>query len=301
MIKLNFDYEEIYPLIFVYKKILNDPLNLYTILSYSEKEAQGKYYLREWMPWFIFGTYTHEKSFDMEADKDHFLYRHEEYFCNEVRSAINSSISHYVAKNNVNLPENAFISRLNFAKYIPGVSTSEYDKNYNDPINSSLNRILNMQYHTDYAIGEWYWPNDKFFITCNVYYNDNYDGGELRFFIDGDIVIYKPQAGDVVVFPSGSPLFPGNQPYFHAVGQVLGNEKFFTRSYVMYPWYETPEWIDGKKQYGEKDWPEIAKTLIKEDNTISFDFDPLKIEKKYKNISVWQSPLIEKLYNKNSF
>jgi hypothetical protein len=300
MISLNLEYEEIYPLIFVYHNLLDNHEDLTSIIKSSEKNSKGKYYLHDWTPWFVFGTYTYEKRFEeqLEADRTNFMYGNEQKLCERISEANNSAISHYIGINNIKLPKGSYITRSNYAKYDAGVKVS-YHKNEEQ---NNSDRMLVMNYHTDYNIGEWYWPNDKFFITCTAYINDDYDGGELRFFVDGDIILYKPKAGDLVVFPSGSPLYPGTHPYFHAVGQVENGEKFLTRTYVKHSSSITQEWIDGEKEFGE-DWPKIAqeKAAKAEHNTLHFHDDPKKTKKIYKNVSVWESSLIEKLYNKKTY
>jgi hypothetical protein len=295
MLDLSLDYEEIHSHIFVYHGLLKDHVKLTETVRTSEKQSKGRYYLNDWTTWFIFGTYTYEDCGRAGIDKTHTMYDNEQHLCKRINEASSVALSHYVGKNNIKLPEGSYITSPSYAKYVPGVFCGIHEGGADD----GSDRLLNMNYHTDYGIGEWYWPYDKFFITCTAYINDDYDGGELRFFIDGDIVTYKPRAGDVVVFPSGSPLYPGTHPYFHAVGQVLNGDKFFTRTYIKHPGHMTEEWLNGEKEYGKDEWPEIAKKLIKEDNTIHFHEDPLKIEKMYKNMSVWESPLISKLY-KNS-
>ena len=292
MLGISFEYKEIYPLIYVYQGLLEDHIQLARIMKNSEKESKGRYYLKDWTPWFVFGTYADQKLHGDDADKTHAMYVNERYLCQRINEANNSALSHYVGKNNINLPKESYITTPNYAKYVSGVLVGLHEGAMED----GSDRVLNMNYHTDYAIGEWYWPNDKFFITCTTYVNDDYDGGELRFFVDGNIITYKPKAGDVLVFPSGSPLYPGTHPYFHAVGQVENGEKFLTRAYIKHKWHITDEWLEGEKQFKE-DWPKIAKELIKEDNTLHFHPDILKVEKSYKNMSVWESPLIEKLYD----
>lgn len=292
MLGISFEYKEIYPLIYVYQGLLEDHIQLARIMKNSEKESKGRYYLKDWTPWFVFGTYADQKLHGDDADKTHAMYVNERYLCQRINEANNSALSHYVGKNNINLPKESYITAPNYAKYVSGVMVGLHEGAMED----GSDRVLNMNYHTDYAIGEWYWPNDKFFITCTTYVNDDYDGGELRFFVDGNIITYKPKAGDVLVFPSGSPLYPGTHPYFHAVGQVENGEKFLTRAYIKHKWHITDEWLEGEKQFKE-DWPKIAKELIKEDNTLHFHPDILKVEKSYKNMSVWESPLIEKLYD----
>jgi hypothetical protein len=295
MLHVCLDYEEIHSHIFVYHGLLKDHAELTEIVKLSEQQSKGKYYLHDWTPWFTFGTYTYQKNPYDDVDKTGPMSSKERRLCQRINEANNSALSHYVGKNDIELPEGSYITTPNYAKYVPGGFFGIQEGGNDD----GSDRLLSMNYHTDYAIGEWYWPHDKFFITCTAYINDDYDGGELRFFVDGNTVAYKPRAGDVVVFPSGSPLYPGTHPYFHAVGQVLNGNKFLTRTYIKHPGQMTEEWLNGEKEYGKDEWPEIAKKLIKEDNTIHFHDDILKVEKKYKNMSIWESPLVSKLY-KNS-
>ncbi len=67
-----------------------------------------------------------------------------------------------------------------------------------------------------------------------MYFNDDYKKGGVIFNIEGDRIRYKPNAGDVIVFPSGSPLFPGNKKYLHAVETAYEKNKFISRNYIMY-------------------------------------------------------------------
>ena len=61
-------------------------------------------------------------------------------------------------------------------------------------------------------------------ITCIVYFNDEYTGGELYFQFFNSAYIPKP--GDVMIYPS-------NWPYIHGVEPVTGNR------YALVIWFET--------------------------------------------------------------
>lgn len=92
-----------------------------------------------------------------------------------------------------------------------------------------------------YTTGTNYWPhidgqgfikdtdtltrgNIKRDITCVVYFNEDYTGGELYFkFFD---VEYTFKAGDVIIYPS-------NWPYIHGVKPVIGER------YALVIWFET--------------------------------------------------------------
>lgn len=109
---------------------------------------------------------------------------------------------------------------------------------------------LTMNYHADFMVEDAESPGDKFGITAVLYPNDDYEGGELTFRIvqdDGSLkeFIYKPKAGDLVMFPSGP-------PYFHGVTRITGAPKYITRLYWMYESPGTQDWHELKAKYGDR-------------------------------------------------
>ena len=267
MMYLDLTYREIYPNIFVYSNLLPDHYQLHEIMRRSEKDSSGNFVYTEWTDWFIFGKYCHSKDQNMIIDDikktfnyDYNLYKDENLLFNRLNQCVTAAISHYIAINNVQIPDNSYVSDQNIARYNPGVDSGEGKT---------------MQYHTDYAIGEWYWPGEKFLITATTYMNDDYEGGELMFSIGSDIITYKPKAGDIVIFPSGSPLYPGNEPYFHAVGGIKGGSKSLVRMYLKYTSKGTEKWYQKELEYGKEEWLEIAKARAEGHNSIAvFDNKP---------------------------
>jgi len=295
-------YEEIYPHIFVYKNLFPDHQDLHRTLHESSNSANGQFLLGEWKPWFIFGSYAHPKDIhllrhpiDYEALKKDFsfdgLFNSELYLSFRVNGSVFQALTHYIGLNKVKLPPKSFIEKPNYAKYQPDVT-----------IGSKGSQELTMNYHTDYAIGEWFWENKNFLITATTYMNDNYDGGEISFFVNGDIISYKPEAGSIVVFPSDSPLYaPGKNPYFHGVHKVTGGSKYLIRSYVRYPQAGNDLWHKNLEKYGESEWRKIAEQMVKGHNMISFEHNDERVKKTYGNITIWQSPLVDFLYNNGAY
>ena len=271
MQNLDLSYKEIYPKIFVYSNLFPDHKALHGIMNKSEKNSQGKAIYSRWTDWFIFGRYCSSRSYkfvieDMKQSfKDGIEYDFDSYeeellLHNRLNEAVTAAISSYIAINNITLPENSYISDQNIARYDPGVDSGEGKT---------------MQYHTDYGIGEWYWPGEKFLLTATTYMNDDYEGGELMFSIGDEIIKYKPQAGEVVVFPSGSPLYPGGEPYFHAVGGIKNNSTSLVRMYLKHTAKGEKKWYDGEEKYGKDEWHEIAKKRAEGHNSIAvFDNVP---------------------------
>jgi hypothetical protein len=273
MQSLDLTYKEIYPKIFVYNKLLPDAKHLHETMKLSEEKSVGKYFYSEWTDWFIFGKYCHSKSIQSiieglkKSDKDgneydFDLFAKEYNLHHRLNEAVTAAISNYIAINDINLPENSYISDQNIGRYDPGVDTGEGKT---------------MQYHTDYGIGEWYWPGEKFLLTATTYVNDDYDGGEIMFSIGDDIIRYKPEAGDILVFPSGSPLYPGKEPYFHGVDGIQKSSKFLVRMYLKYVAKGEKKWYDGEEKYGKDEWYKIAKERAEGHNTIAVFDGQLKL------------------------
>ena len=291
----NTEHKEIYPYIYVYKNLLPDYEVLANVMQESEKENINGI-ISEWTDWAIFGKYSHVNgmgnlrnflSNNFDANKNLDIYLDEMYLLERLTQANIAALTDYIAKNNVPVPENAYIPNPNLGRYNPGVDTGEGKA---------------MQFHTDYALGEWYWPGEKFLVTCTTYLNDDYNGGEIVFAIKEDIICYKPEAGDILVFPSGSPTFPGGEPYFHGVNMVEDNSKLLVRNYLRYISPPTQKWIDGEKKYGKEQWYEIAQKRSEGHNSITVVYEDTGQSINFKNmesnrdISRYASGLLTDLY-----
>jgi hypothetical protein len=106
---------------------------------------------------------------------------------------------------------------------------------------------MTLPFHTDFYQRDADVPGLKAEYTITMYLNDDYDGGEIDFRIFdrgendmrivgdrlvpidenyGEIpeIAYKPQAGDVIIFPS-------RPPFYHGVRRVLTGTKYFARMF----------------------------------------------------------------------
>jgi predicted 2-oxoglutarate/Fe(II)-dependent dioxygenase YbiX len=146
-----------------------------------------------------------------------------------ILDAFHKTTKIYLEEHNIKL-NNYFFPNFDIARYYKGGS---------------------MNYHTDYPQEKYFIPEHKFFTTVIMYLNDNYDGGVLSFIeVDENKEIlwrkdYKPKAGDVVIFPSKSPIY-------HCSTEVTEGEKYMIRTY--WSTYQEPddEWNAGVMQYGEE-------------------------------------------------
>jgi hypothetical protein len=243
----NLEYVEIYPNIDVYRNVLNNPSELYATMNESEKKSNGKYFLKAWDQWSHFGTYTQKKemsecSTDIVSSE---MFIKEKAFVDEIEDAYTKVVLDYVERHNIDLPEGWRFSGCSYSKYNAKIDM--------------LQNNMTMQYHTDHITSQRDMPGDKFFLTCTMYINDDYDGGDIEFYVDGKFINHKPVSGDILVFPSV-------EPYFHGVKTINTNEKFFVRNFIMVPHNGTEEWLANQRRYGAYKWAQMeAKRIDYED------------------------------------
>lgn len=250
MIKLDLSYKEIYPRIFVYQNLLPYKTHIHSTLRNSLASSDGRYYFGEWLDWYGFGRLCAPKHHDNEnTDFTNEMYELERDIESQLQNAISVAFSHYIGFNKIELPDDCIISRVSCAAYYEGVETGQGNV---------------MQYHTDYLVNQHFSRFENFLFTCTIYINDDYEGGEVKFAtMDGESFSYKPTAGDIVIFPSGSPLYPNNEPYFHAVGMVRSGTKFLIRAFVKYQNNGSPEWLANEQLYGPDEWQKMENERIR--------------------------------------
>jgi hypothetical protein len=239
------EYSEIYPKVGVYTGLLPDVESLYQIMKDSEESSNGKYYLRKWDEWSIFGSYAQQKHDDNEPREFGEMYDKEKYLSDRVFEAYNIAINDYLDRHSIILPKDSQLMTSSFSKYKKDVD--------------HLDNNLAMQYHTDYIISEREMPGNKFFLTCTTYINDDYEGGDIEFFIDGNFYNHKPKAGDILVFPS-------TEPYYHGVKTIKNGYKYFIRNFITYPYPGSQDWLSRQITYGPFRWIEMEKERTQKEN-----------------------------------
>jgi hypothetical protein len=248
--------EELYPQILVFHDALEDPKNfLETITNPNE-------FVEPWHDWYTLGKQTMFKNYPYFNFNN--FPSEEEWLssCNQSDNDLAKYIAnifykctkYYVDKYNVDIE--------NWNHGMPTIC-SHKGSEIEEP---GSEKTLAMQYHTDFVMSQKDNPGFKHWITCNLYINDEYDGGEVSYKLfkdDGtyDLLKYKPKAGDAVVFPS-------HEPYYHGVKKTKNGEKFFIRMFWGYNYSGSKEWLENKNKYGDA-WEQMEKERIKKENMSS--------------------------------
>lgn len=243
---MDFSYKEIYDFIFVYDKLLPNHDDLYRSLRESKDRNSDKNFYGKWTPWYTFGLMALINEGNGEPDISNFERR-----CYvETKTAIHEAMKHYQKVNGIldpNTGEELPILTM------PGpciYKENSSDGNPDDP--------KAMSFHVDFIPETIDFPGEKFMITSCTYPNDDYEGGEIEFWADGKAIKYKPKAGEIIVFPSGNPLFPGDgRPYFHSVCSTGRGEKHLFRAFGKYDDPVTQEWESGVEKHGEETWKKM--------------------------------------------
>lgn len=250
MSNIKIDKTELYPRVVVYKNTLPEFKKYIDLLKKSETE-NPQHLFTEWNDWYGFGTMMNlpmnQPGTPYEIESDDQYAKDQLEFVDNVRDLFYTVTQDYIDTYNIELPN-----------WVPaGISVCKY-------FESSEDTALAMSYHTDYRWADAEAPGDKFAITCTVYINDDYDGGGLSFLQEetGDVIEYKPKAGDVVVFPSGDPM-TGTEHYFHGVNKISNGEKYFIRLFWMYSYPGSQEWLANQEKYGKEEWDRIHNLKIK--------------------------------------
>lgn len=243
--------EELYPEVVVYRNALkntDDFLN--SILGFSS-------YIEPWSDWYTLGKQTVIKGYNPHSSE---LFPNEQQWKqsrNENDNYISSAVADAFYKSTQDYVSRCNIQIQNWHHGIPTI---------NSHITQESDGRLAMQYHTDFIMSKSEWPGFKHWLTCNIYINDNYEGGGLSFKVfknetEYDNFSYTPKAGDALVFPS-------HHPYYHGVKKTLSGEKFFIRTFWGYEYEGSAEWNKNKELLGET-WIKAEEERANHENITS--------------------------------
>jgi hypothetical protein len=273
MITSNLEAIEIYPNILVYKNMFKDISKSYKILTDSLTETEDRLF-SPWTQWSIFGEYLNPivPSFnaseiygglkDIETKTE--TEEDQKQFGIEMMKNFHLVTEDYIKKYNIDIDLNE-MSRDENGDLIKtwkwtGGSIGKYHITERDALDHEKH---GMRYHSDYIREQGYAPGYKFVITCTIYFNDDYEGGEIDFTMGNKLVKYKPEAGDLLVFPSGHPdyLTEEGKPYLHGVMPSYNKNKFLARMYWQKYQKGTDEWYEKEKEFGKDVWSGMQKDL----------------------------------------
>ena len=268
----NIESIEIYPNIVVYKNMFKDISKSYKVLTDSLIETEDRIF-SPWTQWSIFGEYLNPivPIFSM-SDK----------FGNLKNIETTTQVQEDQKNFAIEMMENFHLVTEDYIKkYNIDIDLNETSLNENgDTVNtwrwtggtigkyhvSSETEKHGMRYHSDYMPEQGQAPGYKFIITCTIYFNDDYDGGEVDFVMGDKLVKYKPEAGDLLVFPSGHPeyLTEEGKPYLHGVMPSYNKNKFLSRMYWQKYQKGTDDWYKKEKEFGKDVWAKMQPELEKE-------------------------------------
>lgn len=260
---------ELYPKILVYKNMFDNPLESYDVLRNSLTDTEDRLF-SPWTQWSIFGEYLNPiipgfqcsgRYGNMEnAEAVTETQMKQKKLGMEVMENFHSATLDYVEKMGVEVDFDATTVDENGSTIPVWHWTGGTIGKYNVSDEKTQYR---MTYHSDYIREQAEAPGYKFAITCTMYFNDDYEGGEIDFAIGKKLVKYKPEAGDVLVFPSGHPdyLTEDGIPYLHGVMPAYGSHKFLARMYWQKYQPATPQWYEREKEFGKERWADMQKDL----------------------------------------
>ncbi len=262
---------EIYPKVFVYKNLFKDINKTYNILKDSDGGDDG--FFSPWTAWSHFGEYLsptfkgHDyvlKISDVEkmqavTEKQN---NHKEVLL-EILNNFYTATKDYIIKNNVDFDDSKYFENIKDLNGNPvkeweftGPSIARYRTDITDPVA--------MTYHSDYIREPIVSPGHKFAITALTYFNDDYEGGEIDFIANGEAYMYKPEAGDLLIFPSGHPeLLMGEESiYLHGVMPIKDNAKYLSRMYWTKYSVGDDLWFEKEKEFGKDVWKSMQPDIM---------------------------------------
>jgi hypothetical protein len=259
---------EIYPNIVVYKNAFSNISDTYNALKNSTGEEEDLF--SPWTQWSHFGEYLNPpfkglphrldidsvesinpKTEKQESQKNAIL---------ELLKGFYAVTEDYISRNNLDIDKNKKVLTKDGLEtdewIINGPSIARYRTDIEDEIA--------MTYHSDFIREPIVSPGYKFAVTALAYFNDDYDGGEIDFIVSGEAFMYKPEAGDFLVFPSGNPniLTKDGSVYIHGVMPARGANKYLSRMYWMKYDVGADEWFEKEKEFGKEVWESMQPDIM---------------------------------------
>lgn len=267
----NFEVKNIDTNISVFTGLIPNAKRMVEIFKQSEKDASSTFLFKDWRSWSRFGSYVWQIGNGLDTTKDFSdnpLFLEEQSIMNEINNAFTTATSNYLKSRGLKKGDDWIVM---------GPSISKYNHKNVDTPEELKDLGLEMVYHTDYVTLEGHWPGNKFILTCTMYLNDDYEGGNIVFRLPNKTYIdYKPKSGDVLVFPSGHPeLLSDEGKYLHGVKAINKQDKYLIRCFYQKPYAGSKEWFDGEEKYGKEKWAKMEKERVDKEQS---EFMRLQLE-----------------------
>lgn len=249
---------EIYPKIRVYENQFKDLDHTLNVLKEAEFNPEGSM-MGPWESWYTFGLETHNFKWDApESERKNI----ESNVLKEINDIFYNVTEDYIKKYDVDMVKEDIVykgeSLQTWRKMGPSICKYVAD--------AGVTEDLAMHYHTDYQIERKDEKGYNFSITVTMYLNDDYEGGDIDFYVNKKLFGYKPKAGDILVFPAGDPDFltDGKELYHHGVKRVKNGVKYFIRNHWQRFHEGSQEWNENAEKYGLEIWEQMEESRKKE-------------------------------------
>ena len=260
---------EIYPKILVYKNMFEDISRSYKILTDALIETEDRLF-SPWTQWSIFGDYLNPIIPNFNASDKYGnlqnieattqVQQNQKNFATEMMRNFHIVTEDYIERFNIDVDFDAKVLDDDGFEIPLWRWTGGTIGKYHISTEEQQHR---MTYHSDYIREKGHAPGYKFVITCTIYFNDDYEGGEIDFVMSDKLVKYKPEAGDLLVFPSGHPeyLTEDGVPYLHGVMPAYHKHKFLSRMYWQKYEKGNQEWYEQENKFGKEQWAQMQPVL----------------------------------------
>jgi|688.fasta_scaffold18221_10 hypothetical protein len=273
----NFVAKELYPYIMLYQGLFEDIDKNIAIIR--ESEAKDTNFCK-WSSWMNFGRYVgqtpnliniHEKGYDVVQEKNNLegLESDQYDMLLEIAKNVYMVDKDYIERYGLDVDFGAFSQDKKHKLWkCGGPQLCSYDianESTGTAGYEAYSNGLAMTYHSDYTREPIKSPGYKFVFSTLVYHNDDYEGGEISFYVNNKQMTYAPKKGDILVFPAGHPdyLTEDGKVFIHAAKAVSKNNKYISRSHWLK--YEEPseEWKMKEKEFGDS-WTSVYEDLCSE-------------------------------------
>jgi hypothetical protein len=249
--------KEIYKNIFVYKNQFKDVGKTLDIIKKSESQTED-FSIGKWKPWGEFGTIAKAnfKPNKQQEDNNSQYSLDQKEILDEIREIYLNVSKDYVStcRDSVDWPD--FVDNLDLGSKNWMMGSIDVLKHFENPTKN-----IAMHYHTDQSYAKLEDDSNKFVLTISMYLNDDHEGGEISFVhYENDkmmVTTLRPEAGDVVVFPSF-------YPYYHGVLPITKNEKYLLRMFYFWKYPGNKEWLENQAKYGKDTWKQMEEKRLED-------------------------------------